>query len=295
MSVENTRRQRDIKLICEYMSGESIDSIVNKAGISTSTLYSILRDNNIRLKLKDKAASDYFRRTIFQDFVSRKKTFDEIARDTGIPLDVVNAYARFVIANLEAERAKGKLKSKTAKTTAARPVSKPGVSNKGVAESKKVKSLGKDGLIGQLPYSDDRGLNISQTVEERSKRDSIDEVEEEVKEEKLVDMFGDDWSDEEALQLELLRGLLLYASKVTSLPDYSKDNLLVPNLVFPVDIVIMKDITARSLSGESVESIAATHRTDVSLVSDLLSGKVDRDAFRDKFINSLVNRGLIQL
>lgn len=288
MDFNSETRARDVRAACAYMGGELVDNICKREGMSKETLYRILRVNNIELRRND--VNNHFRNMIFDKVLLEKKKFHEVSAETGIPLDIIQGYA------MEEIRRSQERESRRKKVTGgvSKPVNRTEVKEE-VSQTRKEKALGKDGLIGLLPSSSNQGLNISQTLEERSKRESAESADDETKDDKLVGMFNDVWTEDEALKLSLLRELLRHAATVTTLPDYSKDGLLVPDLLLPVDIVIMKDITERSVSGEDVKSIAALHRTDVSLVVDLLNGGMSRDTFRDRFIKSLVNRGLIQL
>lgn len=288
MDLNSETRARDVRAACAYMSGELVDNISKREGMSKETLYRFLRTNNIEYRRND--VNKHFRNKIFSAVLHEKKTLDQISRELGIPLDIIKAYAMTELQRSQEREAR----KKKVNGGSVRPATRQ-VEPEAVTPVRKEKPLGKDGLIGLLPSSSNQGLNISQTLEERSKRESAESADDEKQDDKLVGMFNDVWTEEEALKLSLLRELLRHAATVTTLPDYSKDGLLVPDLLLPVDIVIMKDITERSVSGEDVKSIAALHRTDVSLVVDLLNGGLSRDAFRDRFIKSLVNRGLIQL
>lgn len=267
MSNTQNNQQRDLMIMFKYMIGQPVEQIAKSSKVSLSTLYKVLKSYNIPLK-SEKEASEYFRRRIFTMLLKEKKTVQQIAQELGLPYDLVNGYIRFEYDRMQKEEAKKKAS---------------------------VKQLGIDGLVGRLDSSSKTGLNISLTEEEKRKREEFEKKESKVKDDVLVDLFGDEFSDREKVKLVLLRELLRYASEVTNMPDYSRDPLLLPDYLLPIDIVIMKDITARSVNGESVEEIAKVHRTDVQLVIDVIEKGIPREEFRDRFIKSLVKRGLIQL
>lgn len=264
---------RDLSMMFKYMIGQPVEQIAKESEVSTATLYKVLKSNNIPLKT-EKEAREYFKNKIFYALYKEKKTVDFISKELGLPSDLIGAYVRYEYDQIAAKKAIEEKKKKQSDS-----------------------SLGKAGLIGNLPSSHDKGLKLSQTVEEKQKRELFEQNEDKVQlnDDSLGEMFVDDFNEDERVKLVLLRELLRHASSVTNMTDYSDDPLLLPDYLLPIDIVIMKDITARSVEGQSASSIANGHRTDESLVVDLIVNGLSRDEFRDRFIKSLIKRGLIQL
>jgi hypothetical protein len=264
---------RDLAMMFKYMIGNHVEKIAKEHEVSTSTLYKVLKSNNIPLKT-EREAREYFKKKIFFALSKEKKTVVEISKELGLPTELVNGYVRFEYDQMAHKKALEDKKKKKVDS-----------------------SLGKAGLIGNLPSSHDTGLKVSQTLEEKRKRELFDKNEDKVRltNDNLSEIFEDDFSDVEKTKLVVLRELLRHASTVTDIPDYSDDPLLLPDYLLPIDIVIMKDITARTVEGQTSVSIANVHRTDEQLVVDLVESGVSRDEFRDRFIKSLIKKGLIQL
>lgn len=261
-------KNRNMKMMFQYMIGHPVDRIASGNGVSTATLYQVLKANNIPLKT-ERDAREYFKKKVFTALTREKKTVSEISAEMGLPSELIGGFIKYEYELMEKKKEKEQ------------SVSKP-------------KTLGKAGLIGSLPSSQDKGVRGSQTSEEKQVRDSFNsDKEKELEESSLINVFEGDFSDEDEVKLVLLRELLRYAASINELDDYSNDPLLLPEYLLPIDIVISKDMVARVLEGYSNEEIATIHRTDVELVDDLIQGGLDRNTFRDRFIKSLIKRGLI--
>ena len=268
--VNRTLSENELVALFNYITGKTVEETLSSSGISNRALYKLLDDFAIPRK-SNRDTYLHYRQEIRSRSVIDKKSVGQISREVNLPEDLVR---RFLVH--EYNLAKEQQKRKAAE-------SKPVVETRG---------LGKAGLIGHLPSSNKPGLSISQTLEEKQKRESVEDDSSNV--EKFADMLEEGFEESEKEKLALLRALLKHASEKTDMQDYSEDVLLLPDYLLPIDLVIMKDITKRSVSGEKVKSIAAVHRTDEKLVSDLLTKGLSRDAFRNRYIKSLVDRGLIQ-
>lgn len=267
--ISSTLTSRDSRVLFEYIMGEKVKDIADRHRISTKTLYELLYSYGIPKK-GQKETLELYSKEIFRKVTRERKSLTEVAREVKLPVDVVKAFIQREYKQID----------KKAQSSVKEVPSKP----------KPNKGLGKDGLIGHLPSSNKPGLSISQTYEDAQKRESVEDD----KVNKFADMLGEGFDDEEKVKLSLLRALLKHASEHTDMTDYSEDLLLLPDYLLPIDLVIMKDMTRRSVEGEKVRKIASAHRTDEKLVSDLLTKGVDRNEFRERFIKSLVDRGLIQ-
>lgn len=261
--------KRDSDILLDYIRGTKVQEILLNYKIHTQTLYNLLDTYGIPKKSHEETQKRYSRE-IFKRVVRERQSVASVADELRLPVEVVRAFIQKEYSAIDQQKKKS--------VQVAPPVSKPKT------------GLGKDGLIGHLPSSNKPGLSISQTYEDVQKRESVEDD----KVSEFADMLGEGFDDEEKLKLSLLRALLKHASEHTDMVDYSEDSLLLPDYLLPIDLVIMKDMTKRSVEGEKVRKIASAHRTDERLVSDLLTKGLDRHEFRERFIKSLVDRGLIQ-
>ena len=261
--------ERDAAVLLDYIRGVKVHDILANHRIHTQSLYNLLDAYGIPKKSHEETQKKYSRE-IFKRVVRERKSVSSVANELSLPVEVVKAFIQKEYSDIAQQKQK---------------------SVKAVPSPSKPKAgLGKDGLIGHLPSSNKPGLSISQTYEDVQKRESVED--DSVND--FANMLGEGFDDEEKVKLSLLRALLKHASEHTDMVDYSEDSLLLPDYLLPIDLVIMKDMTRRSVEGEKVRKIAYAHRTDEKLVSDLLTKGLDRNVFRERFIKSLVDRGLIQ-
>lgn len=266
MSKNVEKEQRELRIMLKYMVGVHVDTVASQESVSKTTIYNIVKKNNIPLK-QDKVVRKQFRDKVFRSLVKEGKSVKDISKELGIPESAVNGYINFEYSKLN--KAKKKKEAKGLK-------------------------LGKGGLSGRVGKDhEEAGLRLSDTKGNIKKRDTV------INEGKSIEIgegsLGGSSDEEDKVKLVMLRELLRYASSVSGLPDYSRDPLLISDYLLPVDLVIMKDISARMVSGEGIEDIARVHRTEVGIVNDVIEKGISRNEFRDKFIRSLVKRGLIRL
>lgn len=274
---EDALFHRNLRIIYDYIQGNPVKRLSESYELSDSTLYKIFKRYEIELRKNETTIDTKTVKAAVLKLVSANKSIEEISQKLGIPEAMISGFVTSEFAKMkkemEVEREHGKkAEARSLDKESLEPAGRkrwnrfsPALSvtdakSKGYFVNKNAKFKGEAEKPTEKEYTAVMGLLSGESV-------SLTRT--------------------ERLIMDLLRASLEYSSRAYNMTDYSKDPYLVPDYLLPLDVMLQKDIVARYAAGSSVQAIASHHRIEPTIVKATVSGKLNREEFRETLFKSL--------